>query len=776
MASENKTPDKQLEKKELKLWHYILGLALICAAFYYKIIFGIGHFWEDLIYLEFPHRIFARDALLSFQFPHWNPYTFSGMPFFASLNIGVLYPFNLALSLFPVSNSTYWYLLQNMIVLHFFFAGVSMFLYMNYKKFSKPASFFAAIGFMFCGFFVTHVVHSMMLNVLVWLPLVVLFLEKGIKEEKLHHLVISGLILGTSTLAGHPQITFYEFLFLGSYSLYIWLTKPERKPVSLLLICIPFCIAVGLAMISLLPAMELNENCSRVAWTFEQASEGSIKFIHIITFLMPKVFGAWTGPDSTAPKFWLEGPNYGYYTFWDTCIYVGLAIFLLAVIQFKNVKRDKFVLFSIIWIAITFTIALGSHFFVYKLLFDFAPGFSRFRTPTRITFTWCFLFPVLAAITFDHLKNSDYLKKNKKIIMGVFGVCFLIAIASAFGFLKNLWPGQMQSAEIADFASKQGWILILNLLLIFVPLLLASLNKIDIKLTQILLICALVIDVLIFGSNIHITKNESAARHFNQTKEISDALKKESKNEVFRVNARQFILDDTSTIGRQSGMMLLKRNQGMIDKIQITEGFNPLNLYRRIPPLKGRANFNMLLDLLNIKYYANPDYGRTSKAPILINKTRLPRAKMFYSAKVFKNDSLVKEHMLNNSFDYRNTLLLAEKPKTELPQNTGYISNQTEITNYSANKIDIKVNTDKNGLLWLSDIYYPAWKAYVDGKKTKIFSADFSFRAIEVPKGEHKVTFAYSSSKFTLGMILTLITIFASVGYLVVFYLKRNKV
>ena len=775
MASETIKPALEPGKKELKIWHYILALALICAVFYYKIIFGIGHFWEDLIYLEFPHRIFARDTLLSFQFPHWNPNTFSGMPFFASLNTGVLYPFNLVMSLFPVNNATYWYLLQNMIVLHFFFAGVSMFFYMTYKKFTRQASFFAAIGFMFCGFFVTHVVHSMMLNVLVWLPLVVLFLEKGVREDKAHHLVIAGLILGISTLAGHPQITFYEFLFLGSYGLYLWLVKPDRKVMQLLLTALPFVIAVGCALISLLPAMELNNECSRVSWTFEQASEGSIKFVHLITLLMPKVFGAWTGPDSTAPKFWLEGPNYGYYTFWDTCIYVGLAIVILGLIQFKNLRKDPFVLFTVIWLAVTFAIALGSHFFVYKLLFNFAPGFDRFRTPTRITFTWCFLLPVLASMTFEHLKDNDYLEKVKKIFLWVFGIAVVIALATGFGFLENLWPGQLQNAETAGYTAKQGWILIVKLALLGIPLLLVHFKTISTRAARNCIIGALIIDLLIFTSGIHITKNESAARHFGQARDIVKALKKEGENEVFRVNARQFILDDTSTIGRQSGMMILKRNQGMIDKIQITEGFNPLNLYRRIPPLRGRASFDAFLDLLNIKYYVNPDYGRASKAPILLNKDRLPRVKMFYKAKVFKSDSLVKAYMLNNTFDYRNTLLLSQQPEVPLPQDGAFLANQAKITHYSANKITIDVSTEKNGLLWLSDIWYPAWKAWVDGKQVPVMSADYSFRAIEVPEGKHRVTFKYSSSKFTLGMILTLITLLVSAGYLVFYYVKKDQ-
>ena len=212
----NKASDQTIGINAIAIrpWYYIIGLALICIIFYYKVIFGVAYFWEDLVHQEFPHRIFARDCLLHFQFPHWNPYTFSGMPFFAAIHTGVLYPFNLLMSLLPVSNGTFWYLLQLMIISHLFFAGMSMFILLRNKKLSDQAAFFGAISYMLCGFFITHIIHSLMLYILAWLPLIVLFLEKGLKEDKLHFMVLAGVILGITTLAGHPQITFYEFIFL----------------------------------------------------------------------------------------------------------------------------------------------------------------------------------------------------------------------------------------------------------------------------------------------------------------------------------------------------------------------------------------------------------------------------------------------------------------------------------------------------------------------------------------------------------------------------------
>lgn len=760
----------------IKTWYYILALALICIAFYYKVIFGIGNFWEDLIYQELPHRIFARDILLRFQFPHWNPYTFNGMPFFAAIHTGVLYPFNMLISLLSVNISIFWYLLQLMIITHIFFAGITMFLFARHKDFSREASFFAAVSYMLCGFFVTHIIHSLMLYILAWMPLIILFIEKGIKDEQLHYLIIAGCILGITILAGHPQITFYEFLFLGSYCIYLWFTTSERKPLQLFSIALIFVIATGIALIQLLPTAELGNHSSRVDWTFEQASEGSLSFSQLLTFIIPKLFGAWSAPESTAPRFWLPGPKSGYYTYWDTCFYTGIAVFLFALFQFRNLKKNHFVRFSLIWGIISLSIALGSFFFVYKILFLYIPGFDRFRSPARILFTWNFLLPILAAATFDQLKNKVAFEKIIKPLLISIGVCAGIGILVAAGFLKNIWSVFLSHEETAKFTSMQGIVLLINLLFLTLPLILAWKNKITMQQTRFILIAVLIIDMFIFGLNHHITTKLNAPRFFNEARDLATALKKECEKEIFRANTRQFSLDNVSPLGKQTGLMLMKRNQGMIDKIQIQEGYNPLNLLRHLPPSKGQPHFDRLLDLLNIKYYVNPDYKNQSTPLILFNRDKLPRAKMFYQYKLFNNDSLVKEYMLNNNFDYRNILLLSEKPSLAITHGAGEMPTHTiKISKYDINEIELQVSTNENGFLWMSEIWYPAWKAYIDGKETKVLCADYSFRAVEIPKGEHKVRFIYQSSFFKWGALLTLFTLLFSISYLVFVFWKRSR-
>ncbi len=83
---------------------------------------------------------------------------------------------------------------------------------------------------------------------------------------------------------------------------------------------------------------------------------------------------------------------------------------------------------------------------------------------------------------------------------------------------------------------------------------------------------------------------------------------------------------------------------------------------------------------------------------------------------------------------------------------------KAEIVSYKPNKVEISVTTNRPALLFLSDMYYPGWKAYVDGKQRPILRADYTFRAVEVPQGEHSVTFVYQPQSFLYGAVVSFIS------------------
>ncbi len=58
-----------------------------------------------------------------------------------------------------------------------------------------------------------------------------------------------------------------------------------------------------------------------------------------------------------------------------------------------------------------------------------------------------------------------------------------------------------------------------------------------------------------------------------------------------------------------------------------------------------------------------------------------------------------------------------------------------------------------DGFVVLSDQFYPGWRAYVDGRESPIYRANYLFRAVPVPAGEHVVEFTYQPVSVGLGPI-----------------------
>jgi uncharacterized membrane protein YfhO len=59
----------------------------------------------------------------------------------------------------------------------------------------------------------------------------------------------------------------------------------------------------------------------------------------------------------------------------------------------------------------------------------------------------------------------------------------------------------------------------------------------------------------------------------------------------------------------------------------------------------------------------------------------------------------------------------------------------------------------------LADVFYPGWKAYIDGQPAEIYRANYLFRAVQVEAGGHLVEFRYEPLSFKLGVGLTCLTL-----------------
>lgn len=198
--------------------------------------------------------------------------------------------------------------------------------------------------------------------------------------------------------------------------------------------------------------------------------------------------------------------------------------------------------------------------------------------------------------------------------------------------------------------------------------------------------------------------------------------------------------------------MLLDRNQGMIDRIFMCEGYTPLALQRNYP--LGKAAY----DLLNVKYRTSVD-NQKQTAGIQTATTYVPRAFLVDSYTVIPDEAMERRYLEGPDFRYRDEIILEEDPHFATGHSDSAFPGNAVITSYDLNRITLDVSARQNAFLVLSEIYYPGWRATVDGIAQKVFRADWCLRAIPVQSGKHSVIVEFEPESFHRGLLITSVTL-----------------
>ncbi len=187
-----------------------------------------------------------------------------------------------------------------------------------------------------------------------------------------------------------------------------------------------------------------------------------------------------------------------------------------------------------------------------------------------------------------------------------------------------------------------------------------------------------------------------------------------------------------------------------------------------------------MLQLLGVRYYAHkksdgrlpwaypfweyPQYDRIwedDNFEIFENAKSLPRAFLASDYIVARDDADILQALYDPETDIQRTVILEEKPELEPMEGNGIAT----ISSYHPTEVVIQVKTDVPKLLFLSDTYDVGWNATVDGKPTKIHRADFDFRAVSIPKGEHVVRLRYVPQSLVIGFWIAGFATLGLVGY-----------
>jgi len=107
--------------------------------------------------------------------------------------------------------------------------------------------------------------------------------------------------------------------------------------------------------------------------------------------------------------------------------------------------------------------------------------------------------------------------------------------------------------------------------------------------------------------------------------------------------------------------------------------------------------------------------------------------------------------LLIRNFRFEDWAVLEE----DIPGFTGGGKGEVTIKAYENERVLCNVKMKGQGLLVLTDNFYPGWEVKVDGKEQTIFRS-LSFRAVVLGDGEHEVEFSYHPDSFYIGLKISL--------------------
>ncbi|MFN3930080.1 MAG: YfhO family protein, partial [Thermoflexus sp.] len=74
---------------------------------------------------------------------------------------------------------------------------------------------------------------------------------------------------------------------------------------------------------------------------------------------------------------------------------------------------------------------------------------------------------------------------------------------------------------------------------------------------------------------------------------------------------------------------------------------------------------------------------------------------------------------------------------------------------WAPEELQLEVWTKQPGFLVIGDIWYPGWRAWIDGQPAPVLRAHIALRAIPVPAGAHRIIMRYEPLSVRLGLALS---------------------
>jgi hypothetical protein len=165
------------------------------------------------------------------------------------------------------------------------------------------------------------------------------------------------------------------------------------------------------------------------------------------------------------------------------------------------------------------------------------------------------------------------------------------------------------------------------------------------------------------------------------------------------------------------------------------------------------------------------------EAKIYENDEVFPRAFVVHDYELVTGKESILKRLKSPDFPLRDKIVLEEKiPEAVRPRLGIHPRERSEarIKEYGARQVEILAEMKSPGFLVLSDLHYPGWNAYVDGKKEKIYQTDYILRSVFLDAGIHNVKFSYEPVSFKAGSWIGVFAFILITGILIIGFVSRS--
>lgn len=718
----------------------------------------------------YPFKVLGMENIRQFKLPLWNPYNGSGQPLFATGHMGYLNPFNLV---YLITKPDIAWSLQ--VIIQPLLIGLSVYYFCRILKLTKPGSFLAGVSFMFSGFTITRSIYNDYNFAIFGMILSLIVIEKFfiLKNKIIFALPFLIFIIIAST---QPQIIAYCLIFIICYFIFrLWATdKKNYISISLKFFTL-FFFGIGFSAIQILPTFELyrvsNLTVLSSKFIFDRFL---LPPIHLFNIFIPNYFG-----NAATYNYWGAGD------YIESIVSIGLIPCFFAFLNLsKKMKLRNVETFFLATILITIILAIKSPFtsFIYSLPI---PVLST-GIPSRIFVLTAFSISVLSGFG---LSKAINLKLNRPLIIQslIFGlVPLLILLTTLALFVTNTNCNNPIVTNCRTIALRNTLFEVGVASFAFILFFVYLRTKKTLEAVFLSVIILLVVLAGIYNAQKFLPFSKLST--FKAENELIDKITEIDGYERFAGLGDAKINSNFATLFRfydndyydplyikRYGELVAYANGETDLKRSDVEVSSDLNMSSN---LKERRN--RLFELTGTKYliYRNNSENNLDIANrfwkndnwIIVNVDALPRTYIVKDFQIKQNQEILKA-LFNSNFDPNFTVILEENPTLKPKKDIG--ASLPEIIEYQNEKVVIKTETNDPGILILSDNFYSGWRAYVNGKKSKIFRANYTFRAVEIPPGKNIVEFVFKPDSTKWGTIITTISLLIFSSFL--YYYKHSS-